>query len=82
MSLYTNICSGPTTSTEVTTAPTLTLFYVTKNDFSTKISSTIKNLPSNFKETIADQDAKFDAKPEKQLQTLLLHIKEDYTNFY
>ena len=51
--------------------------------------ATIKYLLSNFddnlkeymKETIIYQDAKFDAKSEKQLQTLSLRTKENYTKF-
>ena len=53
--------------------------YVTQTYFYTKIYSTIKYLLSNPKETIKDQDAKFDAKSEKLLQTLSLQIKE-YSN--
>ena len=59
---------------------------MTQTDFATKIANTIKDLlsdfddkhskqDSKFKETIVEQDAKFDTKPENQLQTLSLHIK-------
>ena len=63
-----------------------------QTDSSTTTANTIKDLltklydkhakqDENFKETIADQDEKFDAKSEKQLQTLSLHIKEDSAKF-
>ena len=91
MSPSTNARSGPTTSTEATTITTSPSPYVTQNDFSTTITNTIKYLLANFddknakkdakfketiEETITDQYAKFNAKSEKQLQTLSLHIKE------
>ena len=63
---------------------------MTETDLYTTISNTIEGLLANFddkytrqdakfkgtiEETIADQDAKSDAKPEKQFQTLSLQIK-------
>ena len=66
--------------------------YVTQTNIDTTIPNTIKDLLANlddkhskqdtkFKETIADQDEIFDARLEKQLQTVLLHIKEYSPSF-
>ena len=79
MSPYTNTCPGPTTSTEAKTTSPLNSPYMTQTNFST----TVKDLLANFddklkgflKERILDQDAKFDAKFEKQIQTLSLQFK-------
>ena len=81
-----------TISNESTTITTLTSHFVTQTNFPTTITNIIKYLLANFddknfkkyakfKETIeestADQDEKFDAKFENQIQTLSLQIKEE-----
>ena len=63
----------PTTSTKYTTDSPLNSPYMTQTEFPTTIKYLLTNFDDNFKEflkeTIADQDAKFDAKSKKQLQT-------------
>ena len=65
---------------------------MTRTNFYTIVSNTIKDLlakfddkhakqDTNFKETIADQDEKFYARSVKQLYTLSLHTKEYSTKF-
>ena len=82
----TNTRSGPTTSTKATTTSISTSPYVTQTNFIITIFNTIKCLIANFydkhakkdsnsKETIAYQDAKFDTKFEKQVNTLSPHMK-------
>ena len=85
MSSSMNICYGPTTSTEGTTTSPLNSTYMTQTDFAATIKDLLENFDNKFKvslkETIADQDAIFDAKSEKQLQTLEIYIKEYSTKF-
>ena len=85
MSPSTSTLYGNNTSNKATTISTSRSRYVTQTDFYTTIKDLLSNFDDNFKEylkeTIAYQDTKFDAKFEKQLQTLSLHIKEDSTKF-
>ena len=85
MNPSTNTRSVPTTSTETKNIDSSNSSYVTQTDFSTTIKYLLNNFDDKFKEylkeTIADQNAKFDEKSEKQIQTLSLHIKEYYTKF-
>ena len=85
MYTYINTYFGPTTSTESTTTSPDISPYVTKTNFATTTKDLFANFYDKFKEylkeTIADQDTKFDAKFEKQTQTLSLHTKEDSTKF-
>ena len=64
MSPSTNIRSSLTTSTEAKTNSPLNSPYVKKPQFSTKIKYLLVNFDDKFegslKETISDQDAKFD----------------------
>ena len=64
VSPYTHTRSHPTTSTETTTPAPSNSFHVTQTDFSTTIKDLLANFDDKFKEslkeTIADQDAKFD----------------------
>ena len=70
---YKNTLSVPTTPTEATTTSPPTLPYLKNTDLAATIFDTIKDLIANcddkyakqgtkFKETIVDQDAKFDTK--------------------
>ena len=52
-----------------------------QTDFYTAIKYLLVIFDDKFKETTANQDAKFDAKFQKQLQTLSLQINKDYTKF-
>ena len=85
MSPSTNTCSVPTTSTEATTTCPSDLPYMTQTDFYNTIKYLFENFEDKFKEyvkeTIANQDVKFDAKFEKQLHTLSLQIKYYSTKF-
>ena len=80
-----NTRSSPTTSNEVTTTYPPKSPYVAQTDSGTTIKDLIDNFDDKFKEslkeTIVYQDIKCDAKFEKQLQPLLLHIKENFTKF-
>ena len=66
MSVSTNTCSVPTTSTETTTPSPSNSSHVTKTEFATKIKDLLANFDDKFKgfikETITDQDAEFDEK--------------------
>ena len=82
-----NTRSGYTTSTKATTHYLPNLPYVTQTQFFNTIKDLLANLDDKFKENLSDQDAKFDAKFEKQHATLLhlcplsLHIQEDTNKF-
>ena len=75
-----------TISNESNTRPTSTSSYTTQTGFVTTTEKILSSFNDNnvkqyakSKESISEKDAKFDAKFEKQLQTLSLHIQEDNT---
>ena len=85
MSPSTNTHYYPNISTEFTTTSPLNPPYVIQTDFANTIKDLLAKFDDNFKEslkeTIADQSVKFDAKLEKQQQTLSLQIRYYSTKF-